>query len=200
MNIFFLDYDPAKCAIYHVDKHVVKMIVEYAQLLSTAHRVLDGKAIEMPYTTIRYIYDDNEQLRIVSNNKTKIRKALSLHHIDPIKDSKLYAATHVNHPSAIWVRKSKSNYMWLLSLLKELINEYTYRYENIHKTSRIVPYLESAPINIPDDNFVEPTLAMPDKYRSDNALFSYRRFYRQEKVHLFSWAKREPPEFLELTV
>ena len=26
----------------HCDKHVVKMILEYAQLLSTAHRVLDG--------------------------------------------------------------------------------------------------------------------------------------------------------------
>lgn len=29
------------CANAHVDKHVVNMILEYAQLLSTAHRVLD---------------------------------------------------------------------------------------------------------------------------------------------------------------
>lgn len=42
MNIFYLDPNPAKCAEYHNDKHVVKMILEYAQLLSTAHRVLDG--------------------------------------------------------------------------------------------------------------------------------------------------------------
>ena len=42
MNIFYLDRDPAKCAAMHCDKHVVKMILEYAQLLSTAHRVLDG--------------------------------------------------------------------------------------------------------------------------------------------------------------
>jgi hypothetical protein len=28
MNIFFLDYDVKKCAQYHVDKHVVKMILE----------------------------------------------------------------------------------------------------------------------------------------------------------------------------
>ena len=196
MNIFYLDHDPTKCAMYHVDKHVVKMIVEYAQLLSTAHRVLDGKAVEMPYTTIRYVYDDNEQLQVISNNKTKVRKVLSLHNIDPIKESKLYAATHANHPSAIWVRQSKNNYMWLLSLLKELIKEYTYRYDNIHKTSRIVPYLESAPINIPQhDKFVAPSLAMPDKYRSNNALFSYRRFYKHEKAHLFSWSKREAPMF-----
>lgn len=36
MNIFLLDKDPALSAKYHCDKHVVKMIVKYAQLLSTA--------------------------------------------------------------------------------------------------------------------------------------------------------------------
>ena len=36
MNIFYLDPDPAICARYHCDKHVVKMILESAQLLSTA--------------------------------------------------------------------------------------------------------------------------------------------------------------------
>jgi hypothetical protein len=28
MNIFFLDFDTNKCAKYHCDKHVVKMILE----------------------------------------------------------------------------------------------------------------------------------------------------------------------------
>ena len=42
MNVFFFDYSTEKCAEYHNDKHCVKMILEYAQLLSTAHRVLDG--------------------------------------------------------------------------------------------------------------------------------------------------------------
>lgn len=42
MNIFFLDRDPQVAAQYHCDRHVCKMIVESAQLLSTAHRVLDG--------------------------------------------------------------------------------------------------------------------------------------------------------------
>lgn len=39
MNIFFLDYDPQRCAEYMVDSHVSKMILETAQLLSTAHHV-----------------------------------------------------------------------------------------------------------------------------------------------------------------
>ena len=42
MNIFVLDRDPYKAAEMMCDKHVVKMILESAQMLSTAHRVLDG--------------------------------------------------------------------------------------------------------------------------------------------------------------
>lgn len=43
MNIFVLDMEPRVAASYHVDKHVPKMIVESAQLLSTAHHILDGE-------------------------------------------------------------------------------------------------------------------------------------------------------------
>lgn len=44
MNIFFLDFDVKKCAKYHCDKHVVKMILETAQLLCSAHHVTGGTA------------------------------------------------------------------------------------------------------------------------------------------------------------
>lgn len=37
MNIFYLAHSPSDCAKMHCDKHVVKMILETAQLLSTAH-------------------------------------------------------------------------------------------------------------------------------------------------------------------
>ena len=43
MNIFYLHSDPKTCAQYHVDRHVVSQIKEYAQLLSTTHRLIDGK-------------------------------------------------------------------------------------------------------------------------------------------------------------
>ena len=43
MNIFHLHKDPKTCAEYHCDKHVVKMILETAQMLSTAyHRHFDN--------------------------------------------------------------------------------------------------------------------------------------------------------------
>lgn len=51
MNIFYLDEDINTCAAYHCDKHVVKMCIEYAQLLSTTVRVLEPGAYnaEWPY-------------------------------------------------------------------------------------------------------------------------------------------------------
>jgi hypothetical protein len=44
MNIFVLDNNPKKCAKYHVDKHVVKMVLEVSQLLCGVHWVLGGEA------------------------------------------------------------------------------------------------------------------------------------------------------------
>ena len=45
MNIFYLHRSPKICAEMHCDKHVVKMILESGQMLSTAHRVLDGEVV-----------------------------------------------------------------------------------------------------------------------------------------------------------
>ena len=42
MNIFYLNKNPKIAAKEHNDRHCVKMILEYAQMLSTAHRELDG--------------------------------------------------------------------------------------------------------------------------------------------------------------
>lgn len=39
MNIFALDLDPQLAALYHVDSHVIKMITESAQMMSTAVRL-----------------------------------------------------------------------------------------------------------------------------------------------------------------
>jgi hypothetical protein len=46
MNIFILDTDIQKCAEYHADQHVVKMILESTQMLCT---VLNENGMEAPY-------------------------------------------------------------------------------------------------------------------------------------------------------
>lgn len=45
MNIFFLSEDPVLAAQFQCDKHVVKMVLETAQLLSTTHRVLETEGL-----------------------------------------------------------------------------------------------------------------------------------------------------------
>ena len=49
MNIFYLDEDVIACARAHMDKHVVKMPIEYAQLLSTAHHCLNTPQAKLAY-------------------------------------------------------------------------------------------------------------------------------------------------------
>ncbi len=48
MNIFALDTDPVTCAQYHCDKHVIKMILESVQMLSTTCSILGAEAPYKP--------------------------------------------------------------------------------------------------------------------------------------------------------
>lgn len=122
MNIFYLDNDVTTCAEMHVDKHCVKMILEYAQLLCTAHRVLDGKEVV-------------EQKYVKGSLPARYRNVKRWKLTDERNDL-LYSATHINHPSAVWARQNVENYKWLQSLLVALCKEYTYRYGKVHKCER----------------------------------------------------------------
>jgi hypothetical protein len=187
MNIFYLDHDVRKCAEMHNDKHVVKMILEYAQLLSTAHRILDG---------------------VISTGLSLSGRKKTIYVLADNRDTVLYSATHANHPSAVWVRQSVHNYMWLAELLEECCKEYTHRYEKVHKVERdgLMQALKNQfPTNIPDAPFTGPTPAMPedvkvlreiytDRYEIDS-LASYRNYYIQNKTHLANWKKRGAPEW-----
>ena len=184
MNIFYLDNDPVKCAEYHVDKHAIKMILEYCQLLSTAHRVLDGKEII---------------------EKSKTGRNVKRWILESELNNVLYSATHINHPSAVWCRASLSNYKWLHNLLVELCKEYTYRYGKIHKCQEIglVSALGNTPTNISKKPFTQPTPAMPDLCKvPGDSLKSYRNYYIMEKQRMWSWkgkinSRTPPPWFKE---
>jgi hypothetical protein len=176
MNIFYLDNDPQTCAEMHVDKHCVKMILEYAQLLSTAHRVLDG-------------------IQIVGLSKSGRKQ--TRYEISDNRDGILYSATHINHPSAIWVRKSDKNYDWLYVMWRELMDEYTYRYNKVHACEKLIIPLRRVPYKIPKGEFTEPTPAMPDKYKvAGNSIKSYMNYYLGDKQRMFSWKNREQPSWI----
>ena len=175
MNIFYLDHDVVKCAEMHNDKHCVKMILEYAQLLSTAHRILDGT---------------------ISTGLTKTGRKKTVYALADQRDSILYSATHINHPSATWVRQSDKNYDWLFALFQALMDEYTYRYGKVHACTKLEMHLAKVPNNIPQKPFTEPTPAMPDEVKVvGNSIASYRNYYIKNKTHLANWKKRPIPEW-----
>jgi hypothetical protein len=173
MNIFYLHYDVKYCAEMHNDKHCVKMILEYAQLLSTAHRVIDG---------------------VLTDGFSQSGRKAKRYILADERDSILYSATHINHPSAVWVRQSDANYVWLFRLFGALMDEYTYRYGKTHACERLADALSHRPKNIPKGNFTEPTPAMPDEYKVfGNSIESYRSYYINSKSHLAKWKERSVP-------
>ena len=182
MNIFYISECPVQCAEWMVNKHVNKMLVESAQLLSTAHRVLDGTITE----GIRVNLD---------TGKTKKVKAYVL---PDSRDSVIYSATHINHPSAIWARTSVQNYSWLVDHMFALMAEYTYRYGKEHKIQGEIGYmLQSPPLNLKEYEMTKMPSCMDEKYIiSDDPIVNYRNYYKNGKTHLFAWKNRQPPEWI----
>lgn len=179
MNIFYLHPDPLVCAQQHCDKHAVKMCTEYAQLLSTCHRVVDGTLWHGRTINGRKI------ARYWLENKEM--------------NSLLYKASHINHPSNVWVRKSAANYQWLFDLWTALCGEYKYRYGRVHESFRKLEYhLMIPPENISNDNFTQPTPAMnnyPHCIVEGDSITSYRNFYWEDKRSFAKWTKRKVPEW-----
>lgn len=156
MNIFFLSEDPILAAQFQCDKHVVKMVLETAQLLCTTHRIVEMESPLPPF---------------------------------------LYKKTHANHPCAIWARSSVANYKWLAAHGIALTNEYTFRYNKIHKSEPILGWLA---VNIPslsDKEFNQPPQAMPEEYRHFDSVSAYRAYYIEDKMKKIEcrWTKREKP-------
>ncbi len=143
MNIFYLDKDPIKAAKVQYNKHVVKMILESAQMLCTAH----------------HCYGDKDQVKNVP-----------------------YKQAHLNHPSTVWTRRSKSTYMWLYNHMIALGNEYTKRYGKTHLSiTKCKDFLAIPPKHIQGDDWCQPPQAMPDEYKDKCSIQAYWNYYIGEK-------------------
>jgi len=176
MNIFALHTDPVIAAQMHCDRHTVKMIIEYAQLMSTAHRVLDGD-----------LYQDK-----TVNNRNIKRWRL----VDTVLENVVYKASHVNHPSGIWCRANKSNYEYLYKLWIALCEEYTHRYGRIHLTQQKLAHIIcTTPSNIDDGELTQMPQAMPDDAKLPNVVEAYRNYYRMYKSDFAKWTNRQTPEW-----
>ena len=179
MNVFALDRDPVVAAQMHCDKHVVKMIIEYAQLMSTAHRFLDGE-----------LYLDKTK-----NNRNIQRWRLTSN------EDVIYKASHLNHPSNIWTRKTSANYQYMHEMWIALCKEYTLRYNKKHLTQiKLESILCNHPDNIPQGDLTELPQAMPDDAKMPNVVDAYRNYYNVYKSSFAQWTNRKAPEWFNATI
>ena len=109
MNIFALSKCPVESARQMLNKHVVKMPTESCQMLHTNNLYFHYKGI----------YGVEPSLKDLKEFHAHI-------------NSKLMKPAMLNHPSTIWARRNKANYMWLYNHAVELCKEYTYRYGKVH--------------------------------------------------------------------
>jgi hypothetical protein len=150
MNIFVLDRNPQTAAQMQCDRHVVKMVLESAQMLSTAVNLLGG---ESPYKS-----------------------------------------NHINHPCSIWVRETLGNFIWLYDHGMALAKEYTHRYGKVHKSQAVIQQCmdEVRPLPLYNIKRTPHPLCMPDQYKCDDPVQSYRAFYLGDKVRFAQWNKTRP--------
>ena len=117
--------------------------------------------------------------------------------INEMGGSAPYGSTHKNHPCNVWARESIHNFLWLYGHGKALCDEYTYRYGRVHKSQDVMDEcLESRSVFSSLGRFTEPPRCMPDEYKTDSVVESYRNFYIGEKVRFAKWnKKRNAPQW-----
>jgi len=185
MNRFYIEETPQRCAMSHCDSHVVKMILEEAQMLSTAHRVLDGE----------------EGMRTTKGGRNMASWKICEGDYAAYRENNLYIAVHVNHPCSLWCRETLGNYGWALQLFCALSREFRHRYWGSHKSHReLYPILMHAPRNIDRSMEITPMpMAMGGfEYciNKDDPIESYRNFYiSKQKRFSMTWKNRRKPEW-----
>tara|TARA_R110000803_G_scaffold57045_1_gene114837 strand:+ start:408 stop:920 length:513 start_codon:yes stop_codon:yes gene_type:complete len=123
-------------------------------------------------------------------------------------DEHLYKKAHPKHPSTLWVQESPQNFKWLYDHAMSIAKEYTKRYGKIHKSSRILKYIQRKycfKLQVDSQYHTAPPQCMPDEYKKDvqaggqyQSRNAYRQFYIGEKSRFAKWEKGTPiPNFMK---
>jgi len=144
MNIFYLSEDPREAAELQYSKHVVKMVLETAQLLCTAHHELLGDDADVPYK-----------------------------------------ATHKNHPSTVWARRSANNYEWLYQHFVGLCEEYERRYGKVHLSyTKCKDKVSILPGGLSYTGLTKMPQCMPEEYHDECSVQAYWNYYVNDKSNI----------------
>jgi hypothetical protein len=169
MNIFFLDSDIKKSAEYHVDKHVVKMRLELAQLACTTHHLSGTNPQIIPYKKTH------------QNHPSAIWARESLANYNYIVDLGLALCDELRYRFNTPNQKCEETLIWLKN-----------NKPNIPDNGLTKPRLA---INW-DLLTINKTLQLENESDFDWAIKNYRAYYKHGKQHLYSWKNRIKPEWL----
>jgi len=178
MNIFALSECPVESAQQMLDRHVVKMPTESCQMLHT--------------NSLYFLF-------VNCHGREPTLKELKQFHKES-HFSYLMKPAMLNHPSTIWARQNKANYMWLYHHAIALCEEYTYRYGKVHGTEKRI--LDSFTFSYDEDELTPVSIAMADEYRLpkenhtwDFVIRSYRNYYLEGKWRFAYWEKKRRPSW-----
>lgn len=178
MNLFLISWIIKECVEGYFDKHVNKMIIEYAQLLSTVHWV---------HTDSEIIEEWLDEGNIYRASKGQINNPIAVwvrEHINNYRFlTKLAKALCDEYYYRYGSEKSPPKRHKTEKIIDFLIKNEP-KYDNVNK-ELIGPY-----------KVTEPVQAMPDKYKEKDVIQAYRNLYlSEEKADLAKWKKREPPQW-----
>ena len=206
MNMFITDVEHKLNLVNYCDVHVRKMITEQAQMLSTAHRVLDG------VNGTLLVYSKKDKKFILKQYDFVLR-----HLGEEGSTPALYLKTHENHPNNLWIRESIMNYRYAYHLFIAMLDEYEYRFSKKHESSKLRHDLKQAPRNLKNIKMTPFVWDQSYQYIND-VTEAYKKIFidkfrewslsnamlingdpnpvRKRLVDV-SWTKRNLPEFID---
>jgi hypothetical protein len=177
MNIFVLDLDPQKCAEYHCNKHISKMVVEHCQILGS-----------IAYTA-RGIRKKSEITKeFIEGTFQGFPRSLE-------GRPHPYGIGYRNHPCTQWASRSRENYQWLCDLTLKMCKEYTHRYGRRHAGEDICLWYAKNMPELANEGMTPFAQAMPIHCRQENAVEAYRQYYREYKSKFAKWPVDRVPDW-----
>ena len=165
MNIFYLDRNPKIAAQMMCDKHVVKMILESAQMLSTAHRVLDGDEYANKVGLYKMAHKNHPSTIWVRSSYQQY-KWLYDHMVALMEE---YTHRYGKHHAT--------------ERLKVPLSEYP----------KAIPVSGQWFLHSYETAFIDPPQCMPELCKGEDTVLAYQNYYIIEKSGFARWTKREIP-------
>lgn len=172
MQIFILDKDIQKNAEYYTDRHVVKILTEVCQILSTVARIngLNSSISQNDYFVHPILYKsthiNHPCVKWTSERAGNFKYVLDL-------GFALYNEYQYRYNKPLKHQKAKQ----ILNYLNQEYKKFKIRFNR----SAMTPFAQ----------------AIPDQYKKEDVVEAYREYYRKEKSHLFKWTNRNKPEWIQ---